>query len=226
MRRTSPVSDAGSPPSSCRDRKASPRSNAAFSSLRSIVPGSESLPPSLVLPDFHKREYFNEFESSAPAVSSAEHDSQHMLERFTGDLNFRNFLLAGSVSSMHDHRPPTSGAAVRADTSAHAKQWRRRKVPHDKADARSARNAMSEQGILIAGGYGVVGQRIAAALAPDYPVIVAGRHLEQGASATVRALMEVEVSEPGAWMPEQVIDPPGFFSHLARHGLTIQLPAA
>jgi len=38
---------------------------------------------------------------------------------------------------------------------------------------------MSEQGILIAGGYGVVGQRIAAALASDYPVIVAGRHLEQ-----------------------------------------------
>ena len=38
---------------------------------------------------------------------------------------------------------------------------------------------MSEQGILIAGGYGVVGQRIAAALARDYPVIVAGRHLEQ-----------------------------------------------
>ena len=43
---------------------------------------------------------------------------------------------------------------------------------------------MSEQGILIAGGYGVVGQRIAAALAPDYPVIVAGRHLEQAKAAS------------------------------------------
>ena len=46
---------------------------------------------------------------------------------------------------------------------------------------------MSEQGILIAGGYGVVGQRIAAALARDYPVIVAGRHLEQ-AKATAAAI--------------------------------------
>jgi hypothetical protein len=46
-----------------------------------------------------------------------------------------------------------------------------------------------------------------------------------GASATVRALIEGEVSEPGVWMPEQVIDPPGFFSHLARHGLTVALPS-
>jgi saccharopine dehydrogenase (NAD+, L-lysine-forming) len=34
-------------------------------------------------------------------------------------------------------------------------------------------------GILIAGGYGVVGQRIAADLSPDYEAIVAGRHLAQ-----------------------------------------------
>ena len=46
---------------------------------------------------------------------------------------------------------------------------------------------MTEQSILVAGGYGVVGQRIAAALAPDYPVIVAGRHLEQ-AKATAMAI--------------------------------------
>jgi saccharopine dehydrogenase (NAD+, L-lysine-forming) len=46
-----------------------------------------------------------------------------------------------------------------------------------------------------------------------------------GASATVRSLMESEVSEPGAWMPEQVINPPGFFSRLAEQGLTVALPA-
>ena len=46
-----------------------------------------------------------------------------------------------------------------------------------------------------------------------------------GASATVRSLMEGEVSEPGAWMPEQVINPPRFFSRLAEHGLTVALPA-
>ena len=46
---------------------------------------------------------------------------------------------------------------------------------------------MTEQSILIAGGYGVVGQRIAAELTPDYPVIVAGRLLEQ-ARATAAAI--------------------------------------
>ena len=45
-----------------------------------------------------------------------------------------------------------------------------------------------------------------------------------GASATVRALMEGEVPEPGVWMPEQVLNPVRFFSHLARQGLTVQLP--
>ena len=44
-----------------------------------------------------------------------------------------------------------------------------------------------------------------------------------GASATVRAMMEGEASEPGVWMPEQVLDPPGFFSRLARHGLNVEL---
>ena len=44
-----------------------------------------------------------------------------------------------------------------------------------------------------------------------------------GASSTVRSLMEGEVSEPGAWMPEQVINPPAFFSRLAEQGLTVEL---
>ena len=44
-----------------------------------------------------------------------------------------------------------------------------------------------------------------------------------GASGTVRSPMEGEVSEPGAWMPEQFINPPNFFSHLAKHGLTAEL---
>ena len=46
---------------------------------------------------------------------------------------------------------------------------------------------MTDRAILIAGGYGVVGQRIAADLSPDYEVIVAGRHLEQ-ARATAAAI--------------------------------------
>jgi hypothetical protein len=46
-----------------------------------------------------------------------------------------------------------------------------------------------------------------------------------GASGTVRSLMENEVSEPGVWMPEQVISPPRFFAHLAKHGLIVKLPA-
>jgi len=48
---------------------------------------------------------------------------------------------------------------------------------------------MSGQAILVAGGYGVVGRRIAADLAPDYPgrVIVAGRNPER-ATATAAAI--------------------------------------
>ena len=46
-----------------------------------------------------------------------------------------------------------------------------------------------------------------------------------GASGTVRALMQGEVSRPGVWMPEQVIRPPGFFSHLAKQGLVVQMSA-
>jgi saccharopine dehydrogenase-like NADP-dependent oxidoreductase len=38
---------------------------------------------------------------------------------------------------------------------------------------------MKAESILIAGGYGVVGQRIAADLAEDLPVIIAGRHIDQ-----------------------------------------------
>ena len=46
---------------------------------------------------------------------------------------------------------------------------------------------MSNQDILIVGGYGVVGRRIAAELGPDHPgrVIVAGRHLERAEQAAM-----------------------------------------
>ena len=64
---------------------------------------------------------------------------------------------------------------------------------------------MSAQGILIAGGYGVVGHRIAAQLAPDYGdrIIVAGRSLEQ-ATTSARAIghgargREVDVNVPSS----------------------------
>jgi len=42
-----------------------------------------------------------------------------------------------------------------------------------------------------------------------------------GASGTVRSLMADEVSDPGVWMPEQVMNPSRFFSHLARYGLIV-----
>ena len=61
-----------------------------------------------------------------------------------------------------------------------------------------------------------------------HATLVGGRQANAaaaGASATVRSLMEGEISEPGAWMPEQVINPPGFFSRLAEQGLTVALAA-
>ena len=45
-----------------------------------------------------------------------------------------------------------------------------------------------------------------------------------GAAAVVRALLDGEVAEPGAWMPEQVIDPQGFFSRLERRGFRVEFP--
>jgi len=63
---------------------------------------------------------------------------------------------------------------------------------------------------------------------PAHATLVGGAQADAaaaGASGTVRALMEGEVSAPGAWMPEQVIDPPHFLAHLAKHGLTVELPA-
>jgi saccharopine dehydrogenase (NAD+, L-lysine forming) len=44
-----------------------------------------------------------------------------------------------------------------------------------------------------------------------------------GTASLVRSLLEGEISQPGAWMPEQVIDPPRFFSHLDLHGFRIAL---
>jgi saccharopine dehydrogenase (NAD+, L-lysine-forming) len=45
-----------------------------------------------------------------------------------------------------------------------------------------------------------------------------------GATGVARALIEGEISEPGAWMPEQVIDPALFLSRLAAHGLKVEWP--
>ena len=46
-----------------------------------------------------------------------------------------------------------------------------------------------------------------------------------GAAGIAQALIEGEVREPGAWMPEQVIDPARFFARLARLGLPVNLAA-
>ena len=44
-----------------------------------------------------------------------------------------------------------------------------------------------------------------------------------GAAGVARSLLEDEVAEPGAWMPEQVVDPGRFFSRLAARGLNVEL---
>jgi saccharopine dehydrogenase-like NADP-dependent oxidoreductase len=45
-----------------------------------------------------------------------------------------------------------------------------------------------------------------------------------GAAGVARALIEGEIKEPGAWMPEQVINPGPFLSRLAAHGLKVDFP--
>ena len=44
-----------------------------------------------------------------------------------------------------------------------------------------------------------------------------------GAAGLARALLDGEVAEPGAWMPEQVVDPPWFFAHLAQQGFSVKM---
>jgi saccharopine dehydrogenase-like NADP-dependent oxidoreductase len=44
-----------------------------------------------------------------------------------------------------------------------------------------------------------------------------------GAAGLLRALLDGEVAKPGAWMPEQVIDPGPFFARLAARGLRVKL---
>jgi saccharopine dehydrogenase-like NADP-dependent oxidoreductase len=47
-----------------------------------------------------------------------------------------------------------------------------------------------------------------------------------GAAGVARALIEGDVKAPGAWMPEQVIDPGPFLSRLAAQGLKVEWPVA
>jgi hypothetical protein len=42
-----------------------------------------------------------------------------------------------------------------------------------------------------------------------------------GAFAVAQSLLEGEVAEPGAWMPEQVINPNRFFSRLSARNLSV-----
>lgn len=46
-----------------------------------------------------------------------------------------------------------------------------------------------------------------------------------GAAGVVRLLVEGRIPEPGAWMPEQVVDPTPFLARLAAEGLSVQLSA-
>lgn len=43
-----------------------------------------------------------------------------------------------------------------------------------------------------------------------------------GAAGVLRSLLDGEVAESGAWMPEQVIDSPRHFSRLAARGLNVE----
>jgi hypothetical protein len=45
-----------------------------------------------------------------------------------------------------------------------------------------------------------------------------------GAAGVARALIEKMVREPGAWMPEQVIDPGPFLNRLVEKGLRVEFP--
>ena len=45
-----------------------------------------------------------------------------------------------------------------------------------------------------------------------------------GAAGVARLLIEGDVGQPGAWMPEQIVDPGPFLSRLAIGGLRVEFP--
>jgi hypothetical protein len=45
-----------------------------------------------------------------------------------------------------------------------------------------------------------------------------------GAAGVARLLIEGDVAEPGAWMPEQVVETGPFLSRLATRGLRVEFP--
>jgi hypothetical protein len=45
-----------------------------------------------------------------------------------------------------------------------------------------------------------------------------------GAAGVARLLIENDVNNPGAWMPEQVVDPDPFLSRLVLRGLRVEFP--
>lgn len=47
-----------------------------------------------------------------------------------------------------------------------------------------------------------------------------------GAAGVARMLIEGDVREPGAWMPEQIVDPVPFLSRLATRGLKVDFPVS
>ena len=60
----------------------------------------------------------------------------------------------------------------------------------------------------------------------SYATLVGGAQANAaaaGVAGLVRSLLDGEVAEPGAWMPEQVIDPARFFSRLAERGVNVAL---
>ncbi len=61
----------------------------------------------------------------------------------------------------------------------------------------------------------------------SYATVVGGAQADATAAGTavlVRSLLDGEVAEPGAWMPEQVVDPARFFARLAERGVKVELP--
>jgi nucleoside-diphosphate-sugar epimerase len=86
--------------------------------------------------------------------------------------------------------------------------------------------------ILVIGGSGVVGRRLARMLAQAHPdrVVVAGRCPSPAAIRPTPRLLpqpnssidSSEASQPSLWMPEQIVDPDSFFARFAAAGWVVE----
>jgi saccharopine dehydrogenase (NAD+, L-lysine forming) len=92
------------------------------------------------------------------------------------------------------------------------------RVRHAIASRRQDRASSKEARFALRVDVGCCGRQKAATLLGHAQADAAAA----GAAGTARLLIDGCIAEPGAWMPEQIVEPAAFLSQLAKRGLTVE----